>query len=124
MRIEDRTKNLQSNLKILCGENDNSDKAEKCIKSLGFEEGLKLIKYPRRTKYEISDSISKVNTLRISDDIIYKEKQFINAVQAYLKLEYCESYKKNNLEEAFLRAKTDKNTRAEIIEIIDRFIFG
>lgn len=124
MRTEDRSKNLKTNLKILYGENDNGDKAsEEYTKSLGFEAELKLYKYLRRTRYEIPDSICKTNILRINGDIIDKEKQLINAVQAYLKLEYCESYQKNNLEEAFIRAKTDENTRAEIIEIIDRFIF-
>lgn len=124
MKTAERINNMQSDLKILYGEYDIRDKRiNEYIESLGLEPGLKLLEYPRGPRYKISDFICKTNILTISGDIIDKEKQLINAVEAYLKLECYESYLKNNLEEAFKKSREDDNYRLGVLEIIERFIF-
>lgn len=124
MKTADRINNIQSDLKVLYQEYDIRDKRiNENIKSLGLEPGLRLLEYPRGPRYEISDFISKTDILRISGDIIVKEKQLINAVEAYLKIYCYESYLKNNLEKAFNKSREDDCYRSEMLEIIDRFIF-
>lgn len=124
MKTTDRINNIQSVLKVLYQEYYIRDKRiNEYIKSLGLEPGLKLLEYPRGPRYEISDFISKTDILRISGDIIDKEKQLINAVEAYLKIYCYESYLKNNLEKAFKKAREDDYYRLGVLEIIERFIF-
>ncbi|MZK51888.1 hypothetical protein GT715_09235 [Clostridium beijerinckii] len=59
----------------------------------------------------------------MSGSIFDKEKELINAVEAYLKIYCYESYLRNNLEDAFKKAREDDVYRLEMLEIIDRFIF-
>lgn len=124
MKTADRINNIQGDLKVLYQEYDIRDKRiNNHVKSLGLEPELRLLEYPRGPRYEISDFVSKTNILRISRDIMDKEKQLINAVEAYLKIYCYESYLKNKLEEAFKKAREDDCYRSEMLEIIDRFIF-
>ncbi|WP_192927349.1 hypothetical protein [Clostridium beijerinckii] len=124
MKTSDRINNIQSDLNVLYREYDIRDKRiSEYIKSLGLEPRLKLLEYPRGFRYEISDFICKTNILRISGSIFDKEKELINAVEAYLKIYCYESYLRNNLEDAFKKAREDDVYRLEMLEIIDRFIF-
>lgn len=51
------------------------------------------------------------------------EAELMNAVESYLKTECYESYEKNNLKEAFERAKHDDLVKLGIMNIIDEFLF-
>lgn len=124
MKTGDRVKNLQSDLNILYNQYDiRYNRIAQYIESLNLQPGLELLEYPRGSRYEISDFICKTNILRITSDIIEKEKEIINAVEAYVKLECYEAYQNNNLEKIFKKAKEDEDTRLNILEIIDKFIF-
>jgi len=124
MKTGDRVKNLQSDLNILYNQYDiRYNRIVQYIESLSLQPGLELLEYPRGSRYEISDFICKTNILRITSDIIEKEKEIINAVEAYVKLECYEAYQNNNLEKIFKKAKEDEDTRLDILEIMDKFIF-
>ena len=124
MKTGDRVKNLQSDLNILYNQYDiRYNRIVQYIESLSLQPGLELLEYPRGSRYEISDFICKTNILRITSDIIEKEKEIINAVEAYVKLECYEAYQNNNLEKIFKKAKEDEDTRLDILEILDKFIF-
>jgi len=124
MKTGDRVKNLQSDLNILYKQYDiRYNRIAQYIESLSLQPGLELIEYPRGFRYEISDFICKTNILRITSDMIEKEKEIVNAVEAYVKLECYEEYKNNNLEKIFKKANEDEDTRLDILDIIDKFIF-
>lgn len=125
MKTLERISDIYSDLNTLYSEYDiRNSKINKYIESLGLKPGLQLLDYPRGPRYDISDFICKTDILRISGDIVEKERQLINAVEVYLKLECYESYIKNDLERAFEKAREDDEYRAGMIEIIDKFIFG
>ncbi|NOW85509.1 hypothetical protein B0H39_003390 [Clostridium beijerinckii] len=124
MKTGDRVNELKDDLQVLYNQYDVRDKRiNEYIESLGLEPGLKLLEYPKGPRYHISDFICKTDIIRISGDIYVKEKQLVNAVEAYLKLECYESYLKNNLEKAFEKAREDDDYRSGMLEIIERFIF-
>lgn len=66
----------------------------------------------------LNDKIKEMNYKEMC-----KELDLMNAVESYLKTECYESYEKNNLKEAFERAKQDNSVRVEIMNIIDEFLF-
>lgn len=66
----------------------------------------------------LSNEITEINHKKLA-----KEKELVDAVEKFLKTECYESYKNNNLKEAFKQAKSDKVIRLEILNIIDDFLF-
>ncbi|MDR3593566.1 hypothetical protein [Clostridium sp.] len=124
MKTAERINSIKNDLNILNNQYDVRDKRiNEYIESLGLEPGLKLMEYPKGPRYHISDFICKTDIIRISGEIYVKEKQLLNAVEAYLKLECYESYLKNNLEKSFAKAREDDDYRLGMLEIIERFIF-
>lgn len=124
MKTAERVKGLQEDLKALYNQYDVRDKRiNKYIESIGLEPGLRLLEYPRGSRYYISDFICKTDILRISSEIDINEKKLLKAVEAYLKLQCHEAYLRNNLEEAFVKAEEDEEFRIRMLKIIDKFIF-
>jgi hypothetical protein len=52
------------------------------------------------------------------------EKNLINAVDKYLKLNYCELYNENDLEVIFKKAREDKDMRLKVFNAIEKFILN
>jgi hypothetical protein len=78
----------------------------------------------KEIKYEISSQVDKCDALRSISDIFCKEKELVNAVETYLKLECYESYKNNNLEEVFKKAIYDEEIKSKVLYSISRFILN
>ncbi|WP_297430348.1 hypothetical protein [Clostridium sp.] len=57
-------------------------------------------------------------------DILHKEKELVNAVEMYLKLECYESYKNNNLERVFEKARNDEEIKSKVLHSINKFILN
>ncbi len=116
---------LHDDLEILYAQYDiRYNKIQEYVKSLGLEPELGILDYPKGPRYCISDFICKTNIMRISGDIIEKQLQLINAVEAYLKLECFESYVEDNLETVFKKAREDDDCRYQVLNFIEKFIFG
>lgn len=123
MKTGDRVKNLQNELNILYKQYDIRDKRiVEYIESLGLEPHKNLMKYPQDCRYDISDFIDKTNIFQIRRDMIDKQELLVNAVEAYLKLECYESYKKNKLEKVFRKAREDEDSMIDLLILIEKFI--
>ena len=99
-------------------------KAESKIKNLESKFKFSNDEYLNESKYKVSDSVVKSDILRLGNDIICKEKELINAIETYLKLECHELYKKNNLEEIFKKARCDENIKLKVFNTISNFILN
>lgn len=124
MEIKDRIKNLNTEVIDLNSDYWKLDKkVTEYILSIGCDPNKRFMEYEKEDRFKISAYLEEIGILRIDSEVWSKEKELINAVEAYLKLECYESYQRNKLEEVFKKTREDEETRLKILKIIAKFIF-
>jgi len=74
--------------------------------------------------FKISSYLEKNGLMGIDLESKPSEKDLINVVDKYLRLNYCELYNKNNLEVIFKKAREDEDVKLKVFNAISKFILN